>query len=166
MKKEILVAVISSLMTAAILWVLGYFKKLPNEILIPKDAIVAFNLYECPSDGWDVYKPAEGYFLRGINTALTADDDEFRDPGSRQDYATASPNKGLVLEKNAPHSHRVVTETNAGRRDGNIRNTMAEFRDKGTAVNTDKKGDHTHKIKGWDEETRPKNVAVLYCVKK
>lgn len=131
----------------------------------PKDAIVAFEASTCP-EGWSEYERAYGRFLRGIDKSDNPiDPSGLRSPGSVQESGTSLPNNPWTIGSSGGHKHRVLTETDAGRSDGGVRNTMASFRVKGPSVMTDEAGLHTHSIAGGDPETRPANIAVLYCKK-
>ena len=117
---------------------------------IPSGAVVSFDLRSCP-DGWNEYTQAYGVFVRGIDRGQDKrDPDGERVPGSFQ---------GDALEE-----HRHKYKGNRAQR--------------GVTVD---KGDDYHEIwRGGDRrqrrerrttrfgdarETRPKNIALLYCVK-
>lgn len=169
--QKIFVGVISALGVALLLLLAGYIAKIPSRILIPKGAIVAFNSETCPEgDTWVVFRHGEGQFLRGIDTSTPKRDKNYRLPGSIQPYSTAAPKNGLRLVESGQHSHRVLAETDASRAAGDSddnTNTMAsQWGTKGTEVNTNEQGNHRHDFSGWDTETRPTNVAVIFCEKK
>ena len=111
---------------------------------IPVGAIMAFDLISCPS-GWSDYTPAYGVFLRGIDKGTTLrDPDGTRVAGSFQNQATAK--NGLRLN----FSTIMTYTSNSGW---------------GYGVNNVAFYDYPVSILSDDPETRPKNVAVLYCRK-
>ena len=137
-----------------------------NESQIPKFTIFAFNSDKCPSNGWEVFKQAEGRFLRGINTSQKANDINYRPPGSTQEYATASPTNDITVSSNGTHSHRVIVKTVTDRNNGEYGITMAQGTEiSEPSIHTSSKGGHVHTMSGWDNETRPNNVAVIFCQK-
>ena len=105
---------------------------------------MAFNLTSCPL-GWSDYTPAYGRFLRGIDqTGSTAvDPSGKRAPGNQQADAFASHNHNIqgVFLAGSLSGPETVT--------GNTRAAAGVFQSAATG----------------GTETRPKNVAVLYCVK-
>ena len=108
---------------------------------VPAGAVMAFNLASCP-DGWSEFTVARGRFLRGIDSTGTVDPAGVRAPGSTQEDELKS------------HSHGIPTQLSGGA-GGN-----------GSALS----GNNTFKfIAGSTStggaETRPKNVAVLFCEK-
>ena len=108
-------------------------------LLVPKGAVVAFNLESCPS-GWSEYKPAYGRFVRGIDrSGGNLDPDGERAVGSIQAHQ---------IEK---HSHKyygvqVAVPHNGG---GHALGDLGRQNSK------------TAEVGG--NETRPVNVALLYC---
>lgn len=109
-------------------------------LIVPKGAVVAFNLDECPS-GWTEFKPAYGRFVRGIDrSGGNLDPDGERPPGEIQGHAFAS------------HTHRY---------NGRAAN-KAPGSGGGQALGwLNQNGGATHSTGG--NETRPVNVALLYC---
>lgn len=114
---------------------------------IPTGAIMAFDLTSCPT-GWSEYLPARGRFLRGIDNGAGNDPDGTRAPGAVQadDFKshTHSPNGRFASNYNV----------HDGDLDGS---TVATGYDKTTITGTLSNTGGT--------ETRPKNVAVMYCRK-
>lgn len=146
MQKEIVTAVIASLTTALILWAVGLVGQLPANINVPKGAVVAFDLERCPDTGWDEYKLAHGRFIRGIDRSGNAiDPDGERKAGSLQEDAFES------------HSHTTVQLIG----DNNIDGVDSTARNSGEHHNQSR-----HTGKTGTTETRPKNVALLYCIKR
>ena len=94
MRKEILVATVTSLATAGALWFVGQIGHLPAKFVVPSGAVIAFDSEKCPTLGWREYKLAHGRFIRGINrSGGDIDPDGERKAGSIQD------------EQFAAHSH-------------------------------------------------------------
>ena len=121
---------------------------------IPTGAIMAFDLASCPT-GWSEYTAARGRFLRGIDSTGAVDPDGVRTAGSTQNDALKSHKHASVVEKDtglfvgfgaggggtgAPSSPRYMSA-------GNATLGSAETSEVGA------------------DETRPKNVAVLFCRK-
>lgn len=126
---------------------------------IPEHAVIAFNATTCPHEGWRTYTAAEGVFVRGLdlgenpkfprdnpNEKKYADPDGKRDPGSQQD--------DLV----GPHTHGVTV----GFPDAGYTGPGTAWHDK---VNTESLPNVDPKTGKAAVETRPKNVALLYCEK-
>jgi hypothetical protein len=122
--------------------------KTKQVIQIPKGAVLAFNSDNCPSDGWSEYKLAYGRFIRGIDkSGKKVDTDGLRVAGSTQEqllqnhahpftrYASRSPNR----VGNGGDDRFNAPRTNASE-----------------TVNTSMYG---------GSETRPKNIALLFCIK-
>jgi len=110
---------------------------------VPTGFIGAFNLATCPA-GWSEYTLARGRFLRGIDSTGTNDPDGVRALGSVQDDDFESHR----------HTAGLSTDTTPGSGSGiasGNNNALA-----GTTNQINNTG---------GAETRPKNVAVLYCEK-
>jgi hypothetical protein len=110
--------------------------------IIPSGAVMAFDLPGCPA-GWSEYTAARGRFLRGIDNGAGNDPAGTRAPGTTQ--------ADLV----GPHTHTFNAYTGGVPRTiviqiaGGASHSQA---DQTTAANS-------------GVETRPKNVAVLFCRK-
>ena len=111
----------------------------------PAGAVMAFALATCPN-GWTDYTPAQGRFLRGIDkiSGIPIDPSGTRTPGHIQNQGTAVNGLGLNF--------------------GSIM-TYSNNNGWGYGVNNVSFYDHPTKIVSSDPETRPVNVAVLYCIK-
>jgi hypothetical protein len=107
---------------------------------VPSGAVMSFNLASCPT-GWSEYTLARGRFIRGIDSTGTNDPDGVRALGSTQD------------DELAAHSHTVGS--NIASTAGSNRITTWGNTSNGTVNTTSTGGD----------ETRPKNVALLFCEK-
>jgi hypothetical protein len=146
--KEVITAVIASLATALILWLVGFFKtSIPDLVSIPSGAVVAFDSKECPSNGWREFKAGYGRFIRGIDKGSNPiDPDGLRTPGALQSDS---------FQKH-DHTGDYQYFKPAGRGTGDPENLM---------IST---GQGTRKFSVFpdgDVETRPKNVALLFCQK-
>jgi hypothetical protein len=112
---------------------------------VPTGTIAAFASSTCPS-GWTEYTAARGRFLRGIDNGAGNDPDGTRAPGNTQ------------ADKVGPHTHdttgnRIVTTSGGvGLNAGADRYWNGNFPVTATSL-----------LSGGDVETRPKNVAVLFC---
>ena len=105
----------------------------------PAGAIMAFDLATCPS-GWSEYTAARGRFLRGIDSTGANDPDGVRSAGS------------LQADELKSHTHLTGQGGNGSTAAG------AQF------LRTDVGNTRATSATGG-AETRPKNVAVLYCRK-
>ena len=141
MKKEVLVGILAALGTAAILWVVNMVGLIPNMVSVPSGAVISFELDDCPGSAWEEYKAAHGRFIRGIDRSGSGvDPDGERNPGSMQEDMLASH----------AHVYRAPRHYGSGAGD------HARAKPDGS--------DSTNPAGGT--ETRPKNVALLYCKKK
>lgn len=114
--------------------------------VVPTGMVSPFALDKCPN-GWSEYEPAQGRFIRGIDPNGSIDPDGVREVGNIQ---------GDMLRS---HTHTVRRIPPGVMGDGGK-----------TALNGD---DLDTKFNNWPSpinatggpETRPKNVALLYCRK-
>ena len=114
--------------------------------------IVPFEAADCPN-GWSEYTPARGRFIRGINRDTTEnkiDPDGIRKPGSLQDDS---------FEK---HTHQSgVASNQRGFPDGSRGTGRNQYENesywRGPVSLSQVTG------QSGESETRPKNVALLYC---
>ena len=125
--------------------------ELPNEIIeraaMPRGAVLAFNGQSCPA-GWNEYIPAYGRFIRGIDKSNSGTDpDGMRKPGSHQN------------EQFGSHSHtrpRGVYDAGGGSDSAWVAHSRHFAYGHDSPPNTGNTG---------GSETRPDNVALLYCEK-
>lgn len=121
---------------------------------IPAGAVMAFDLATCPA-GWSEYAPARGRFLRGIDNGAGNDPDGTRAPGHAQADAFQH------------HTHNVnfaaATPGNANAYLSPARIIFARQGD-GSPSHSESPGSSVASGR-VAAETRPKNVAVLYCRK-
>jgi hypothetical protein len=108
--------------------------------VVPPGAVVAFDSTSCP-EGWAPYRPAYGKFIRGIDrSGRRIDPDGQRAPGDPQ---------GDAFRRHS-HSYERFSSRIDGGQSVRWDNNDAILEAKPT------------QIVGGDE-TRPKNVALLYC---
>ena len=106
---------------------------------VPAGTIAAFEDTVCPA-GWTEYEPARGRFLRGIDNGAGIDPDGTRAPGNLQDDDFES------------HTHTLSPDWN----NDAIDNT-------GTGAQASTGGGSGTTAATGGAETRPANVAILYC---
>ncbi len=126
------------------------------DVLMPAGAVVAFNRDECPP-GWAIFGPARGRFIRGIDPEGERDPDGVREPGSFQNDAFQA-HRHAVDEGGIPGlwDSRQGTGPQARAAD-------PSYEDRRTHLVLEP----TTSPDGGDvrtsRETRPDNVALLYC---
>tara|TARA_Y100000310_G_C20646202_1_gene796747 strand:- start:592 stop:1452 length:861 start_codon:yes stop_codon:yes gene_type:complete len=100
----------------------------------------------CPI-GWESWSEADGLFLRGVDNSGVVDPDGLRELGSIQ------------LDSVIAHTHPIQKRTKA-----NL--TGQDWRNAGYLMNDDNLNEQSETLTNGDStETRPKNIAVLFCVK-
>ena len=146
---------------------------------MPAGAVTAFNLSSCPS-GWlaadgDSGRPdLRGMFIRGLNNFGTGKrNDGKQDPDgdgrslrSFQWHEMQSHKHNDSGHKHTYYSFQSNRAGNASSNDGYARTSMTRTSDTGKA----NLGDPTNSGTGagsprHGDETRPKNVSLIYCVK-
>lgn len=135
---------------------------------VPSGAVMAFDLASCPS-GWSDYTPARGRFIRGIDNGAGNDPDGTRALGNVQGDELKSHTHSGSANSAGDHSHGTSP---GGSLLGNNGNGIGLASSGGTLVNYStaiaNAGAHTHTLSinnTGGTETRPKNVALLYCRK-
>lgn len=129
-------------------------KALSSASTVPTGAVMAFDLTSCPT-GWSEYTPARGRFLRGIDNGAGNDPSGNRTPGDIQADMLAS------------HTHTAYASNNdrndAATQGWPVNNAHNTFR------TSDRPRENAVDSQAISQtggaETRPKNVAVLYCRK-
>jgi hypothetical protein len=115
-------------------------------------AVIAFNAEKCP-DGWREYEPAYGRFIRGLDKSGTSIDPDKRTLGSPQGDA-------LQSHKHVAEGNWFITDDRGTiNRGGEIGSRAKEK--VGIPISDGVNGEPR-----LANETRPKNVALLYCEKK
>ena len=156
MLKEITVGVVTAITIAIIFYLWSKIETV--SINIPSNAVIAFNDDECPKIGWEEYKPAYGHFVRGIdNSQDSIDPDGSRFPGS------------LQVDTYPTHNHTAYMQVGAepAKGSGGAKSHRAAG-GHGQASSGSERYEHGELLQsaGTGSETRPKNVALLYCIKK
>ena len=102
-----------------------------------------------------------GEFLRGWDNGKGTDSG--RTFGSSQTDSTALPNSAFGTSNPGDHTHGYSDDKNGngGGQGGGGANTGTVSQSKTTSGG----GSHTHTITGGDSETRPRNIALLPCIK-
>lgn len=121
---------------------------------VPTGTIAAFALTTCPA-GWTEYVAARGRFLRGIDNGAGNDPDGTRAPGNVQ----ADALQNITGSLNVPRA-RMLGATSTGAFDHTSAGSLGATGDTqaGLAVTFD-----ASRVARTADETRPKNVAVLFC---
>ncbi|WP_041316502.1 hypothetical protein [Hyphomicrobium nitrativorans] len=133
---------------------------------VPSGAVMAFDATACPS-GWTEYTPARGRFLRGIDNGAGNDPAGTRAPGHTQADELTNHNHTATAANAGAHAHTLV-HGNFGTLGSGTGGAMMSSNQGGMGGGTNTTGDHTHTItvaNTGGAETRPKNVAVLFCRK-
>ena len=99
-----------------------------------------------------------GEFIRGWDDGRGVDSG--RSFGSSQVDSTALPNAGFTTNTAGNHNHSYNTNQGTG---GGQGGGGADTGSRGDS--TGHAGSHSHSITGGDPETRPRNVALLACIK-
>jgi hypothetical protein len=126
------------------------------DVLMPPGAVVAFNREECPP-GWEIYLPARGRFIRGIDPEGERDPDGVRELGSYQADAFQAHRHG-VDEGGIPglFDSRQGTGPQARAAD-------PAYEDRRTHLVLEPTDSPDGGQVRTSTETRPDNVALLYC---
>ena len=110
-----------------------------------------------------------GYFARGFDDGRGIDTG--RVLGSNQDDSYISHSHTASTSSAGNHSHLISSGFSNGSYDYGINNPNSEGTTSGgrdTVVNTSSDGAHSHTVTinaSGTTETRPKNIALLYCIK-
>jgi hypothetical protein len=126
-----------------------------NELLsytVPPGAIMAFSGTTCPTN-WTEYLPARGRFLRGIDNGAGNDPDGTRMPGA--------------VQADAFQGHRHKSYRVNGWTSGTMYLGVTDTPSGATEYDTSFEpiSDGVNGTPRTAAETRPKNVAVLFCIK-
>lgn len=134
------------------------FRFVPKEDLITSadDAVIAFNRESCP-DGWSDFVPAYGRFIRGIDKSGEQIDPEGRRKhGNFQEDALGQHHHHYGYPAHLPSIYGLEESAPSPN------NTRYGFSDSGGPVGA-KQAAKTNTV--GTSESRPVNVALLYCVK-
>lgn len=122
-------------------------KVVENYYVTPPGAVIAFDSSSCPP-GWDKYKKAFGRFIRGID-----DSESPIDPDGKRSFGHIQEDS-VQQHKHSDLGSKIVDMRYYGHSGGH-----KITRPSGTSTG----GVSGARVSG---ETRPKNVALMYCVKK
>ncbi len=136
---------------------------------VPAGAVMAFNLASCPagwvlSDGSNGTRDLRGMFVRGFGTST--DGTASGAFGQKQNDAFASHNHSATVSTGGAHTHSYVTFTASGV--DAAAGTNDSNNEGSNTVQTGSSGNHSHTVtisNTGGTETRPDNVALLYCQK-
>jgi len=103
-----------------------------------------------------------GEFIRGFDAGKGTDSG--RTFGSTQGQATAAPTAPFTTSAAANHTHTIPFAVSSGGL-GPTYPTISTGPGGLTKISTDAAGGHSHTITGGDAETRPRNIALLPCIK-
>ncbi len=154
MRKEIwgqvIVGVIVAILGAIGGWVWSNATHVIDYSLLRKGMVIPFAAAKCP-EPWKAYAPAYGRFVRGIDPEGKTDPDGTRPFGSQQPDGLAAHTHQVGL--NGGDSTSMVP--------GGATRRLANFVDDAFGGGSPKQ---TSPNIGGLSETRPKNVALLYCI--
>jgi hypothetical protein len=127
-----------------------------NGRTVPTGAVMPFNLATCPT-GWTEYTPARGRFIRGI------------DNGAGNDPSGTRALENVQADSFQGHHHSItfsVDSTGLPNIWPYMSNGYSSSAENSTSEGaTSPVTDGTNGNPRTANETRPKNVALLYCVK-
>lgn len=126
---------------------------------IPSGAIMPFDLASCPS-GWSEWTPAYGRFLRGVDKSGTnIDPDGQRATGNTQGDASADHQHDVPFSaNNSTMAHGTFALPRSGK-------SNSDYSEQGSNQPEGGEPAMMTSTEGGASETRPKNVAVLFCRK-
>lgn len=148
--KNMLIGVTASIVTVFLLLVSGLLGNMEAKVTIPKNSVMAFNQETCP-EGWSDFTPAYGRFVRGIDRNKAP-----LDPDGERVLAS------LQIDALAEHTH-----TTTGLKQypsWSSQELIGEATDFASAIHPSI-GGYAEISSTGAKETRPVNVALLYCVK-
>jgi microcystin-dependent protein len=102
-----------------------------------------------------------GEFIRGFDAGKGTDSG--RTFGSTQGQATAAPSTAFTTNTAANHTHTIPYAVSSGFPASYP--SISTGSGGSTRISTDAAGAHSHTITGGDAETRPRNIALLPCIK-
>ena len=158
MVREIIVGVVTAITVSILFFIWGKFESI--SISIPKNAVVAFNDDQCPKVGWHDYKPAYGKFIRGIDKSDKRIDPEgLRHPGTSQDdsFKRHTHDANMQVGAEPPKGAGGAHSGRAAGGHGAIATSSERYVTPGLLVLDEEKD--------GNRETRPKNVALIFCEK-
>ena len=118
-----------------------------SKTLVPKGAVMAFALDDCP-DKWSIYPEARGVFIRGIDPTGGTE----KDPDGKRNHGHYQSDSFMEHAHSLKDSGKGHWEAS---RDEN-KQRVGDWEKHSNPVTSSKSG---------GKETRPKNVALLYCIK-
>lgn len=132
----------------------------------PSGAVMAFNLASCPS-GWSEYLAARGRFIRGIDSTGTNDPDGVRALGSTQDDGVESHQHDSPLVGNNGGASNIPDQVfGAGATAASTGQNIEIIIDHGSNAAEGNEVSYRSSVNiSAVSETRPINVALLYCEK-
>lgn len=125
-------------------------------VTTPPGSVVAFNLSACPN-GWSEYEEAYGRFIRGFDRSGKIDPDGKRKLGIPQEDS---------FEKHIHKAHMQVGAEPPRGAGGALSSRAAGGHGKAAKDSQRYETNGLLESTGDTEETRPKNIALLYCIKK
>ena len=147
---QVLVGVIVAILGAIGGWLWSNATHVIDYSLLKKGMVIPYAAASCP-EPWKPYEPAYGRFVRGIDPEGKTDPDGKRPFGSQQADGLAAHTHQVGL--NGGDSTSMVA--------GGATQRLANFHDDGFGGGPPKQ---TERNIGGLSETRPKNVALLYCI--
>lgn len=126
-----------------------YVNTAVSSSFLKKGMVISFAASSCPPEPWERYEPAYGRFIRGLDPSGKTDPDGMRTVGGQQSDGIAN------------HVHKLgVGTADTLQNTGGGRYADFDLRPMGSGLKETGSND------GSISETRPKNVALLYCILK
>ena len=145
----------------------------PNGWLICNGATVSrttyANLYIAIGDTWGAGDGSSTFHLPDLQDRFVRSSGVNNNVGDTASDSTAKPS-GLVITTTSDGQHRHDIERSYSHAGGPRLSSSSVHNNShhdGNYIHTNQDGTHSHTINtsGWDSETAPKHIVLLYCIK-
>ena len=133
------------------------------QVAAPRDSVLAFDLPSCPN-GWSKYAPAIGRFVRGVDPSTGGRQTSTFEDDALQGH-TFGDGGDKILRWNPSHTTDDPGNGYSGMQTTGVFAPNGFNPAFGNTADAKIVGDGTHGTPRVADETRPKNVALLYCKK-